>query len=125
MIGATPASNSLVPENFLLRELLLKIGGYGFVVGVIVTVIVRFVFDYDMIVWPTIILTYPALILLGAAVGLGDFVELFRVMRMGDSAGSKAASVLFVLFRGAVFVGILGLFLRWEILIIMDVLRNH
>lgn len=108
-----------------MRELLVKIAGYGFVAGVVVTTIVSFVFDYDMIVWPTIILTYPALILLGATIGLGDFIELSSVLKAGDSARSEAVSVLFVLFRGAVFVGVFGFFLRWEIQIIMDLLQNH
>lgn len=107
-----------------MRELLLKIGAYGFLAAVITTLVVTTVFGYEMVVWPTIILTYPALILLGASVGLGDFVELFRYLRAGDSGRRKVLSVLFVLGRGLVFTGILVTFLSFEIRLIAEILQN-
>jgi len=81
-------------------------------------------FGYEMIFWPTIILTYPALILVGASVGLGDFIELFRYLRAGSSASNAFGSVLFVLGRGSAFIGILVLFLYFEISLIVDALQD-
>ena len=75
-----------------------------------------------MIVWPTLLITYPALMLLGAAVGLGDIIELARAIRAGDVTRSDGFFVLFLAGRGIVFVGLLLTFLSFEIKLIATLL---
>lgn len=105
-----------------LRELLIKIGAYAFVVSIFVLLLVRFSFGYEMIVWPTLLITYPALMLLGAAVGLGDIIELARAIRAGDVTRSDGFFVLFLAGRGIVFIGLLLTFLSFEIKLIATLL---
>lgn len=107
-----------------MRELLIRIGVYGFVSAVIATLGISMVIGYEMIVWPTIILTYPALICIGVAVGLSDFVELFRYLRAGRPGNNAIGSVLFILGRGSVFMGILVVFLFLEISLIVETLQD-
>lgn len=107
-----------------MRELLIKISVYGFLAAILATVIVRIMFGYEMIVWPTILLTYPALILLGASVGLADFAALFRYVKAGKPSGDDSLSVLFVLGRGLAFAGVLVLFLSFEIRLVAEVLQS-
>lgn len=107
-----------------MRNLLLNIGMYGFLAAVFATLIVSFVFGYEQIVWPTIFLTYPALILIGASVGLGDLAEFFRYLNSSEPRRPDVLSLVFVLGRGLVFVGILVVFMFFEIRVIANVLRG-
>ena len=105
-----------------MRNLLLKIGVCGFLAAILATLIISLVLGYEKIVWPTIFVTYPALILIGASVGLGDFAEFFRYLKASESSRPDVLSLVFVLGRGLVFVGILIVFLTLEIRLIASVL---
>jgi preprotein translocase subunit Sss1 len=61
--------------------------------------------------------------LLGAAVGFGDIMELSRVIRATDSPRKDLSSVLFVAARGLVFIGLLLTFLSLEIRVIANMLQ--
>jgi len=95
--------NSSRDETTSLRSKLVKLGAYMFVCSVVVVTAVALLVSYEAIVWPTVLLVYPSLMLLTGTVGVYDLKSFTRGRSGPTGAESTSEIDVVVIGRGIVF----------------------
>ena len=90
-------------ETTSLRSKLTKLGAYMFVCSVVVVTAVALLVSYEAIVWPTVLLVYPSLMLLTGTVGGYDLISLVRGRNGPTEVESTSEIDVVVIGRGIVF----------------------
>ena len=113
--------NSSGDETTSLRSKLTKLGAYIFVCSVVVVTAVALLVSYEAIVWPTMLLVYPSLMLLTGTVGVYDLVSLARGRNGPTETESTPEIDIVVIGRGIVFSAAFVLILLTELKVIRTV----
>ena len=105
-------------EATILRSKLTKLGAYIFVCSVVVVIAVALLVSYEAIVWPTMLLVYPSLMLLTGTVGVYDLISLVRGRTGPTKKESTSVIDVIVIGRGIVFSAAFVLILLAELKVI-------
>ena len=72
------------------------------------------------VAWPTVLLAYPSLIVIGAVLGFSDLLEFFSTWRAGDLSESNAFFVTLLIGRGLSMLFMFYVFVRLEIRVVAE-----
>ena len=97
------------------RSICIKIGASFFIISIPALIVGSVLFGEAGIAWPTVLIVYPSLMMIGAAVGVGDLVQAFDAVRTGDLFKNGAFPSVFLIGRGFVFTALVFVFLLMEI----------
>ena len=96
------------------RHYLLRIGVILFVASVPTLIIGSLLFGEIGVAWPSVLMVNPSLMMIGAAIGLGDLFEAFSAMRAGELLKGGPFPAIFVIGRGLALSSIFCVFLWME-----------
>ena len=97
------------------RSIGIKIGASLFIISIPAVIVGSVVFGKAGVAWSTVLIVYPSLMMIGAAVGVGDLVQAFDALRTGNLFKNGAFPPVFLIGRGFVFSGLVLVFLFMEI----------
>jgi hypothetical protein len=105
-------------ETTSSRSKLTKLGAYTFACSVVIVLAVAMLVGYEAIVWPTVLLVYPSLMLITGTVGLYDLVSLARSRGRSAEKDSTPVTNVVTIGRGVVFSAAFLFFVLMEIKVI-------
>jgi hypothetical protein len=104
------------------RHYLLNTSAVLFLVSVPTLGIGSFIFGEPGVAWPTVLMAYPALIVIGAVLGFSDIFDLISGWRTGELLESNAFYVTFLIGRGLSMLFMFYVFLRLEVRLVAELL---
>ena len=93
-----------------------------FLASIPTLIIGSMVFGEPGVAWPTVLMAYPALIVIGAVLGFGDLYEVFSSWRAGQLSSDGPVFIGFSIARGGVMTYMFYVFLKLEVRLVTDLL---
>ena len=102
------------------RDLAVNGGAFVFVASIVAMVVGRAVYGYEAVAWVTVLALYPALLIIFAAIGFGDLVQLARHFGANGVKSEDALGLMFLGGRGVSFTFAFVVFARMELRLLLD-----
>ncbi len=97
------------------RYYLLRTGVVLFLMSLPTMIIGSMAFGKIGVAWPTILMAYPALMVIGAVVGASDLFYVLSAWREGRLSEDGPVFVFFIIARGLVLTQVFFVFLWMEV----------
>ena len=97
------------------RSICINIGASMFVISIPVLLVGSWLYGEAGVAWPTILIVYPSLMIIGSVVGVGDLIQAFDALRSGGLFKNGAYPGIFLIGRGVAFSSLFFVFLSMEI----------
>ena len=105
-----------------MRQYLLNTSVALFLASIPTLIIGSMMFGEMGVAWPTVLMAYPALIVIGAVIGISDVFDLISGWKTGELSESNAFFVTFLIGRGLSMLFMFYVFLRLEIRVVVELL---